>query len=142
MAPAPSALEQGQLDQQLRTYVADVLDRRLQPAAHVASPALGGAEQLPLRSPAGLDRLRGDQLGRLEPAERAIDHRAWDLPDPTQRPGRRGQAGHREAVRGGLVDDGEDDPLGQGQRRLGGHARQRGGLHLPERRDVQLTAAQ
>jgi len=99
-----------------------MLDRRAQPGLQRLAARRRDRVDGPLRAAARLDAFRGDQAGRLDPAERAVDRRPRDMPDPAQvtLAGRQRRDG--EAVGGLLADHPEHDPLGQRQRRRLGHA--------------------
>jgi len=114
------AVQQRQLEQQVRADLPDMLDRGVQPVAHrVAARSRRGVDG-PLRPLARLDALRDDQPGLGQPADRPVDDRPGDLPDPAKLTVGRGELRHREAVRRLLADHGEHGPLGQPHHRGGG----------------------
>ena len=77
-----------------------------------ASPAAPrGGVYGALRAQARLGALGDDQAGVEQAADRAVDDRLGDLPDPAEVAPGRGQLSDREAVRRLLVEDREDQPF-------------------------------
>jgi hypothetical protein len=106
-------VEEGELEQQLRADLADVLDRRMQPAARGVAAGVGGGVDGALRAEAGLGALGGDETRLQEAADRALDDRFGDLPDAAEVAFGRGQLRDREAVGRLLAQDREHQPFRQ-----------------------------
>ena len=96
--------------------VPDVPDWGVEPLRGQPASLRGYRVDGSLRAPAtGLDRVLGQQPGVQQPADRAVDDRPRDLPDPAQVPTRRGEPGDGEAVRRPLAQYGQNGPVRQRQ---------------------------
>jgi len=109
-------VQQGELDQQLGADIPDVLHRRAQPPLGLLAALLGHRVDGPLRALARLDRHRDDEAGLDEAADRPVDDRPGNAPDPAELAVRRGELRDGESVRGPLAEQHQHCPLRQRHR--------------------------